>query len=79
MRQQVKHEIKSHKTHTGYNIRDEEQITCVTGNTLFQSKMSVNVFKLEIYILKWVKNIIAFLFILQEMKALRASEIKVYI
>ena len=30
----------------------------MTGNTLFQSIMSVNVFKLEIYIIKWVKKII---------------------
>ena len=30
----------------------EEQIRSVDSNTLFQSKMSVNVFKLKIYTLK---------------------------
>ena len=39
-----------------YDTRAEKQINCVTGNTFFQSKMSLNAFKLEIYILKWVKN-----------------------
>ena len=39
-----------------YDIRAKEQINCVTGNTLFQSIMSVNVFELEIYIVKWVKK-----------------------
>ena len=39
-----------------YEIRAEEQINCVIGSILFQSKMSVDVFKLEIYILKWVNN-----------------------
>ena len=35
--------------------------------------MSVNVFKLDIYILKWVKIITAFVFILEDMKALTKS------
>ena len=33
-----------------YDIKAEEHINCVTGNTLFHSKMLVNVF--NIYILK---------------------------
>ena len=46
----------------------------MTGNTLFQSKISVNIFKVKIYILKQVKKfIIAFAFILQEMKAVTKS------
>ena len=41
---------------------------CVTGNTLFQSIASVNVFKVEIYILKQIKKIsTGFVFILPEM------------
>ena len=39
-----------------YDIRTEKQINCVTGNTLFQSRISVNVFKVKIYILKQVKK-----------------------
>ena len=33
-----------------YDMGGEKQINCVTGNTLFQSNVSVNVFKVEIYI-----------------------------
>ena len=33
-----------------YVTGGEKQINCVTGNTLFQSNVSVNVFKVEIYI-----------------------------
>ena len=39
-----------------FDISAEILINCVTGNTLFQSKMSVNAFKVEIKILKWTKN-----------------------
>ena len=31
-----------------YDISAKKYINCVTGNTLFQSKVSVNVFKEEI-------------------------------
>ena len=30
-----------------YDISTEKQINCVTGNTLFQSKVSVNAFKVK--------------------------------
>ena len=33
-----------------YAITAEKQINCVTGNTLFWSKISVNFFKVEIYV-----------------------------
>ena len=46
---------------------------CVTVNTLFQSKITVNVFKVEIYVLKQVKITTAFVFIIQEMKAVTNS------
>ena len=45
----------------------------MTGNILFQSKISVNVFKVKIYILKEVKCIAAFVFILQETKSIIKS------
>ena len=35
-----------------YDIGGEKWINCVTGNTLFQPKISVNAFKVEIKILK---------------------------
>ena len=38
------------KTGKFYDMGSEKYINCVTGNTLFQSKVSVNVFKVEIYI-----------------------------
>ena len=41
---------------------------CATDNTLFQSKMSVNVSEVEIKILKWTKNQHCICFTLQEMK-----------
>ena len=33
-----------------YDMGGEKWINCVTGNTLFESNVSVNVFKVEIYI-----------------------------
>ena len=33
-----------------YDMGGEKYINCVTGNTLFQSNVSVNDFKVEIYI-----------------------------
>ena len=42
----------------------------MTGNTLFESKISINIFKVEIYILKQVNK---FVFMLQEMKAITKS------
>ena len=39
----------------------------MTGNILFQSKVSANVFKVEISILKQAKISTAFVFMLQEM------------
>ena len=33
-----------------YNMGNEKEINCVTGSTLFQSNVSVSVFKVEIYI-----------------------------
>ena len=42
----------------------------MTGSTSFQPNVLVNVFKMEIYILKQIKKIsTAFVFMLQEMKA----------
>ena len=35
-----------------YDMGGEKQINCVAGSTLFQPYVSVNVFKVEIYILK---------------------------
>ena len=51
-----------------YDMSGEKQINCVTGNTLFQSNVSVNVFKVEIYIYKQIKKISTrFVFMLPEM------------
>ena len=37
---------------TFFDESAEKKLNCVTGNTLFQSKMPVNISKLEIRILK---------------------------
>ena len=43
--------MQSDKARIFYDISFEKQINCMTGNTLFQFKISVNVVKVEIYIL----------------------------
>ena len=50
-----------------YEMSGDKLLNYVTGSTLFQSNVSVNVFKVQIYILKQIK-ISTIFFILQEMK-----------
>ena len=43
---------KKSETRKFYDMSAEKEINCVTGSTLFQSNVSVNAFKMEVYILK---------------------------
>ena len=43
-----------------YEMSGDKSLKYVTGSTLFQSNISVNVFKVQIYILKKIKSALYF-------------------